>query len=122
MDGHEVHARDAEDVGTGVDLGSVLAVRVGLATRREGGGRAADLRGRRTARRDHGEDTCNLRGAGAELRRGEIAQCQGWCEDKDVLLAPRAGQRSGDLVRLIIRYTGPVSAVGTAREDMEGCT
>ena len=95
MDGHEVHARDAEEVGTGVALGSVLAVRVGLATRREGGGRAAGRRGRRNARLDHGEDACNLRVAGAALRRVALAQCQGLCEDKDGLLAPRAGQRAG---------------------------
>jgi hypothetical protein len=77
----------------------VFAVGVRLTTRwHRSTGQAGGLWSRLKARPDHGAGAVDLRIACAALGRVKIAQRQRLLEDKELRVAPRAGQCAGDLV------------------------
>src|SRR3989449_8531414 len=100
--GHEVHPRDAEDMGARVDLRGVLTRRVGLTPwGRRGLCGCGHRGGGLEARLDHGKGVLNLRIAGADLSGVEIKQREGWREDEPMFGAPSAGQRQRDFIRIL---------------------
>lgn len=101
--GYEIHTSEAQDMGAGVPLRGILAVRVGLATRWYGGACGhRRLGGGLEVGLEHGKGVLDLGVARPELRRVAIEQCQRLCEDKEMLRAPGACQRHGDLVRILL--------------------
>ena len=102
MHRHGIHTGDPQEV-PGVPAGACLLCEWGLRRGGAAGGGTGDgCRGRLEAGLDEREGPCNVAIRTAELGRVEIEEGQGLVQDKQMLLAPRAGQRQGNLICILL--------------------
>lgn len=102
VDGDQVHARNAAEMGTGVASWGILAVGMWLAARWGGAREPQRLRGWCETRFHDGKGVFDRGVAFAELGGVEIKQRQGLLQDQEMLLTPGAGQGSSELVAILL--------------------